>query len=681
MTNDQLDRRTRSTRERRHAAADRTGRRFPAAGRQRHWTGLALVVAAALCVPAVAFAATPATPDLAVASRAQPDGEPHQVTFVNNCGETIELRVDGEPPHSLAKGASVSLSTTVARLVYAVVSPAGWRNGGELEMARVVSRTVALTAPGGHVLVINRSGEPVTVFVADGQHTILEADARRLIGPTPVGRFALLARGERSRRWMATELDVAAGRTATVTLDQAAGALSVRNPLDEVVAIAIDKRAYGRLPAGAEVHVLGLVPGAHRVEIRGESSHRRLSWQATFPAVQQQTDVAGAIRLHVKNATGEVVELRRELQNLSPELAPAQEVDWVLPRQAVRLRATGRDSGLPYIFDVRADAPAASSWVIERPTATVQLRNGTGEAAEVTIGDHARVHMDADARAEIRGIPAGRLRITVHGVDTDTSFDRGLFLAAGATASWTVRAGTSHLVVESGWGEPLQVAVDGLERGTIPARGRLRLSNLAPGVHAVSAIALWTRLRQAAEVRIVDGRQTHLSLAPPRGALRLINSSDRRLRLLVTGVTVAEVEPGASHTQEVPPGRVRVEIRDVVTGRSAIWEGAVGPAQHVELPAPALGISPLRLINDSDLAATVRVGASEPFVLAAGAERELVDLQAGEVLIDAVMGSGDAARQERRRVRLIDGQPALIVRLTIPAATPASESSLPTPAP
>lgn len=607
-----------------------------ARSRLRHRALLGLALLLALATPRLGLAAEAAALAGAVT-------EDRLVTFDNH-GPDVELTVDGVGSVALPRGQRISVATAAPQLRYTVALAQEWQYSGTVAMANTLERLITLIAPSAHLRIVNRSDEPAEVRMAGQRLGLLPRVGTKVFGPLPAGTVTLVAIGERSRSWSLLRMTLRAGATRTAILPAAPAGLLIENILAEPARVTVDHRNYGWVDAGAKIAVLGLVPGSHDVALHGLQSGRIWRNDAKVDAEGAQEANAGQLSLAVHNETGETLRLPAALGGLYDKpLAPGAQVTFAMQRKSVRVILQGERSHLRYVRDVAAE-PASQSWTIHRPQGQLRLTNGTGEAVEVAVDGLATVPMARDETVQLRRVPAGRLKLQVTTRQSGQVFSRGVFLEPGGDVTWRVTAGGTSLVVQNLWPESLSLTIDGAPRGLVGPNAIFRLPGIRPGQHRVGALTTVSGHAELALANVVDGQRTRLVLRPPDGTVRVDNEGERQVDVLVRGELLGRVEPGQGRAFAVPAGKIVAEVREVGTGRSADWAGAVAPAQHLSLPTPAMGGGALLLHNPLQTPVQVRVGRQEPVAVAAGKTVRITSLRSGEHLVE-VKGRNFVQRQ------------------------------------
>lgn len=604
-----------------------------------------------LIAPTLVLAEQPAAlPDAATADRL--------VTFANT-GPAVQLTVEGVGSVKMARGARIGVATTAANLRYTVLKGDDWQYSGTIDLAGTVERLITLVAPRAHLRIVNRSDEAAEIRMYGERIGLLPRAGSKTFGPLPAGVATMVAIGTRSRGWSLLRMELRSGVTHTAILPPTPAGLVVQNVLTEQARVSVDHRDYGRVDAGATIHLLGLVPGSHDVALHGLDTGRVWRNDTQVGAEGARSADAGQLSLLVFNDTGETLALPAALGGLYDRpLAPGDRVTFAMQRKEVRVILEGEDSQLRYVRDVTAD-PARQSWTVTRPTGQLRLTNGTGEAAKVAVDGLATVALARNQTIQLRRVPAGRLQLQVTTERTGQVFTRGVFLEPGGDISWLVSAGGTSLVIANDWPEPVSLTIDGAPRGLIAAKAIFRIPRIRPGQHRVGMRTMVTGRSEVSIAEVVDGKRTRLLLQPPDGTLRVKNVGEQALDVLARGRLLGRVQAGQQRAFSVKPGQLVAEVRQVGSGRNVSWAGALAPAQHVILPTPSTTGGALIIHNHLDAAVYVTIDAGAPAEIGPGKTVKIRALTSGEHLVQV---SGPKFVQ-RQRVVVDAALPAVRIEL------------------
>lgn len=590
----------------------------------------------------------------------QATGCPHWLFFRNESGVPLDLQVGPQPRRVLGLDQTARACVTGEHMDWAVAARAGWQYGGVADLRDLTRRTVVLQAPGANVKIVNHSGDVQELSVDGHDAGTVPAGQERLLGPMPAGRHPLLARGKHGREWRAANPKPQPGQTVEVRLDPLATATEVTNTTSETVAVRIDGTPWGTLEPGAAVAILGLVPGRHQMQWIGQQSGEVRALVISASQSSQPPGPSPEVLVHVRNETGEVLQLPPALADFGSEIQPGQALEWRLKRGTYGVTARGLTSGLDYKLGMHADRDAAErDWTITRPRATLRVQNGAGEAVTVALADGATRELGVGEGQDL-DVPAGRVTIAADAKDTGRRLGAGLFLKPGAASTWVVRAALTAVTVHNQDMEPVLVRIDGALRGQIEPTKDLRFE-LDPGRHEFALLGRLTGAQAEGTVVLRDGDRKGTTFVPPDGTVHVDHPGrDGKLTVLVRGVQAAQVAPGSHAAVPVLPGRLVVEVRDVATGRSELWQGKVAPMQQIEVPEPALETTGLEATFDGS-ARQVRVWLDDgqPSALEPGKPWRQEGLRPGRHILHAELDG----RELRRHVELDGHKPWNRVRL------------------
>ena len=292
--------------------------------------------------------------------------------------------------------------------------------------------------------------------------------------------------------------------------------------------------------------------------------------------------------IEVRNGTGEPVVVR----GLGPDLPLAAGAlgERCARQEAAVYTVTGRG----WRYDERLDL---AHWTLRRvelappvhaapradARAWVDVRNATGERAELDLGSGRPVAIEAGGRVRVE-VPSGPRTLVARLADGRV-LRTGVDVEPGHTVGWAVRARATTLTLASRWDERVLLRIDGWPRGAIEPNGELRL-DVAPGRHDIQALASVSKLRFGGVAVVKDGDALRVSFEPPGGTVH-VAAKAHPVQVLVAGRLVADLPAGARAELAVDAGRTVVEVRDVEAGRATVWRGAVQPMRQVEVAAPA----------------------------------------------------------------------------------------------
>ncbi|MCO4760788.1 MAG: hypothetical protein KC502_04745 [Myxococcales bacterium] len=583
-----------------------------------------------------------------------------QVRLVN-VGPGVTVRIDGGQWIPLRRGQSTTVRTSKKTLHYTVARGDLWQYSAQLDLHDVLQREVQLVPPGGHLKVVNRSGENRTITWGGAVLGILKRGQTRLMGPLAPGTQPIHATGQRSRDIYARRVTLAHGATAEVVLPPVSAGLVIPNPLTEPARLRVDFEDYGELQPRERVTVLGLAPGDHKVELIGRRSGKLWSYNSQLGVRGASPPQPGALTIVVDNATGEDLRLIYALSGLhNGPIRAGEKVKLQVARKTFRLAATGVRSGLPYVFDVRPRAGGLQNWRPERPQGQLQLTNATGQEAVVDIDGEAKLTLKPGQQLTVRKVPAGSLKLRVK--TSEQTFSKGVDLPPGGHVGWRISAGRTSLIINNRYREQVTLVVDGAPRGEVSPGAIFRIDGISAGPHRVVAKTNWSKRTETATVLVRDGTRTRFTLTPPLATLRVSNPLSEPVDVVVRGLGVGTVKAGQTRAFDTDSGRLVVDVHAVKSGQSATWRGTIAPGQHLVMPTPALTGSMVIIGNPTSAPIRITLDRKPPQTVAPGQTVKLSGLSIGKHLI-VIRGAGF---EQRQRVQVRRGQPALKVQPLAP---------------
>ncbi len=387
------------------------------------------------------------------------------------------------------------------------------------------TRPELLGRPRGVVEISNRTTDPWVVAI-DGQDVgVVEAGSRGRFSNIPVGPRAVTARlarapeGDTGAR-MHARLEVPSGeRVEWVLLPLTLGAEPPAAP-----------------PPLGGLRLVGEAAVAVDVRVEGEgvapSEWRRLPAGATL----ELPDLApGARRLRLRLPAGD--------ERLVPVVVHANTVTDVPVRLSVGVLrvVAGQHEGVT---------------LIEAGSAVLVLSAGERGSVELSEGVH---HLVA------RGRNSGR------------EARRSLVLRRGDERLWDLGAGAARVQVHNLTAAALDLAVDGLARGSVGARDRVMLEDVPAGdVRITADDSSGAALRHATLLRVEPGRELIWQVTVGFGALRVDNGLDEAALVQLDGATESVIAPGGSaFYTHLASGEHRVQARGLETGRVVAFTAEV----------------------------------------------------------------------------------------------------------
>jgi hypothetical protein len=285
-------------------------------------------------------------------STKQRKSEPVIVHFLSP-GPAVELTIDGGRKVQVPAGGHIEVTTTAKRIDYMVARGGNWQYGGSVDLGDVSERLVKLKEPGAQILLVNRSDERQEVYDQGRLIGGLQLGVSKWFGPVKPGTRFMTAFGLRSRTWSRLQMNLMAGANHTAILPPAHTGLLMHNPTKEEVHLSVDQRSFGRLASGQTIHLLGLAPGQHVVELVGVRSGRKWQHTSSLHETGGAASVEGPITVWVENRSKETLQLAEALRRIyARPIEAGALVKLVMKRRPVRLLLRGKDSGLTYEHDV-----------------------------------------------------------------------------------------------------------------------------------------------------------------------------------------------------------------------------------------------------------------------------------------------------------------------------------------
>ena len=575
---------------------------------------------------------------------------PRAVVAFRNAGATpLTLHMADAPPRPIAARQTLELCAEDDTVSWQVTAASGWRYGGRMDVAGLVRREETLVEPGATLQVTNATGEKQRLALGGRDIGSLEAGQTLTLGPIIPGLHTLLARGMISQRREARRVRVAAGETTALTWQQPPTWTRVHNKEAEAAHITIDGVAYGDVAPGAEVRILGLVPGKHQVLLAFVPSGRVKRLEVRASAVGDPPGKSAEIDVDVHNGSRELLDIPKGLAAFGTVLDVGATLHMRVPRRTWGATLVGRDSGLRYHHDFHAQRdPEVLTWRVKRPEGTLRVRNATGLDLGVSLPGGVKVRVPAGKTAVAR-VPAGRLTLVAEAEAAGKrQWRRGVTLAAGKELTWRVKAEPAALIVASSFAEPLLLRLDTAAQVKLLPGKSIRLQ-APPGRHTLAARAPRSGTAAALELEVREGERQTVQLRPPTGSLRL-KAGALPLTVHVRGVEVAEVQPGETAAVPVTAGQVQAEVRDA-EHPSANFLGLVAPTQQVELALPTADRAAVEIAWQGKSTAEVTLDAGAARLVQPGASLRLEGVRRGAHLVAIAAGG-----VSWRRWLQIDGQ-------------------------
>jgi len=445
-------------------------------------------------------------------------------------------------------------------------------------------------SPGGLLRVVNRSGEPLEVFVrGDRVLAGLEAGSEAVIDRLLLGDAPLEARGARTGWRFVSMVTLTAGQEVRwVVLGEAdqeaalkalpTGSLRVRNHSTEPVRLFLDGQSQEVLWPDSERLWSGLTPGTLAMKAEGTKTGFVMQTAVTVgpgvlptwtippprPALRVVNRSGGAVKVRVSGATPRSLGLDQEtvfedLDGDSVEVMATDEVGRPVWKGQAPLRPG--EVGV-----VAIPVPGATLSVISELPYPVSIRM---DGRELGL-------CDPEGGAEFRGLPGGRVRLSAATLDGRVVARTRLSLAEGVPLLWLVRPGAADeregdqggLRVENPTFQEQALHVDGVPRGRVAPGSRRLVLGLVPGRHRVQVVGARDQGIQEAEVEVPTGGEVRWVIPLPQAVLALRNDRDEEVRVLLDRQTLARLAPKERVEVAVPAGPHLLEAIGVTSFRS-----------------------------------------------------------------------------------------------------------------
>lgn len=547
-----------------------------------------------------------------------------------------------------------------------------WRGAGWVVLAAVAcvhGRPEPLVSRGGHVLLINATGEEMEVF-ANGDRVARVPPGREVhVDRLRLGPCRLEAVGVETRTRLRTDLVLPADRPLSWRMDETepqrqalaslpVGSLKARNHTPEPVRVFIAGSPREMIWPGGEAQYGGIRHGRH---------HLRAVGVKTGFAVEEDVVLAQGVvpvfdirhppcSLELRNQTA-----RRVVVTVGGETngGPAQ------PPEHPPITTLRLDPGATRT--VRGLAPGEVSVSARdemfRPVFETTTHVTPGEVAVVAVADppgvlavvsdlDQAVTILADGRpigtcaanggAEFRGLAPGTWRLQAVASDGTVVARMRLEVPLSGQAVWMVRpGGTSETGLDEGAvlvvnrrPEPIRLRVDGFDRGEAGAGRKRLVPSLVPGAHVVEALGVRTGEVLRADLRVEPGRTMTWEARPSVAILDVRNLRDEPVRLLMDEDEVALLAPAESSEVRVPAGRHRLEARGTVTLRASLHDVDLPASARIalDLPSPSASVTVTNRHSDP---LEVRAGDRMLGVLGPGDRVTFHDLEPGTIPLTA----------------------------------------------
>lgn len=437
----------------------------------------------------------------------------------------------------------------------------------------------------GAIRVVNAL--PFDVELSRGHESLanLFAGAERVLPGLPAGTLTLTARAYSGDRAWSTEVTVPVDETATWVIDEARGALQLRNAGLEAVVIRLDPE-----DAAARNEPISLAPnesktlpdllvGRHTLDAVSQQSLIRDKAVVTLAPGETTEWVFAApdSGIEVDNTSSEAVEFSLDGEVLAT--VPAEEsrsFERIRPGERL-LTGVGMLTGMRYSLPLVLGASQVFRWQIGDHVGAVAVHNVSTEPMIVTGPTLVGETVAPGMTRYFSNIPAGRARFRAVGGRSGVGVETEMLVSSSSTATWELAAPTGTLVLRSERDDAVSIFMDGRPLGTVAARGTLRIDGVLPGQRLLR-VQVADRKRAAKynaakySVAVKPDAVTEQVVHLPTVTLALENRTGEPLGLgsvitRASGLSPGQVlEPGQKKTVRLPPGAWLVELKGRRTG-------------------------------------------------------------------------------------------------------------------
>ncbi len=571
-----------------------------------------------------------------------------QLTVFNDSAEAVILTIDGQARGVVEAGSSyvspeeragahlVEATSRRSRRQYQTLielgdAPAEWR----------------ISSGQASLLVVNRSGERVTLAVtngdATGDPTSVRKGKRHVIDPLPVGVVSVSAQGE-SGAVYTTRVDLSSGQQATWTILPLEGTVRVDNHTDHRLALYLDRRPVGEVEAQSTGLIRRVPTRPFQLEAVDRTGRFRFTDKLDLSAAGSTTwtIVADTGAVTINNERPEPVEVYVDAVRLG-DVASDSSLTFTGIATGPRLvEAVGGKSN--QVLRNKVD-------VVERDAALVTLTNPTGWLTVVNKTDgpiratgllEGQLASLGVASTKRYLVPVGTRTILFVDLTTGTAHKREFTVEPGAELEWTIKARRGVVVVWNRLDEDLALTIDDDSAGVL-GRGKSRaLDDLSHGAHKLQAVGLKTERVFTNHIMIVGDEPLAWTLDTTPGRLVLNNATHERVSIDIDSRPYGMVEPESGRIfANVWPGTHVVTVTGTVSGKARDFKVNVDSAQDELLTVePMMGV--VVVDNRARQELLVRVDGDEIARIDAGVASTQLPVAAGSrfVQIERV-GHGD----------------------------------------
>lgn len=533
-----------------------------------------------------------------------------------------------------------------------------------LELAAGQVSTWVVGAMKGSIRVENRTRRAVSVYVDTGsgerEAGQVAAGATAIVRDLPRGnvRIAAQARGVEVTARVQTTLDLAEIPAATWVVTASTGALSVDNERDESLAVYVDARWVGEVPArrgevvGSRAFT-GLEVGARLVECVGRTSGSVVRDRITIVdnglarfSVQDPTSY-----VEVDNQSGETLELRGVLSNEAPALAVGASLRVKVRAGTQKLVVVGRETGLLYGRELVVEAGQSGRWTVSAEPAQILVWSRLDETVALSLDDRPMGTLSPNETVRLGELGPGRHTLQAVGLRSGVVRAEEIRARPGAETKVTLSTSLATIIVDNQADEQVEVVIDGAIYGRVAARTVKGFGKLSPGPHAVDLELLASHRTQRVALELREGQRARVVAEAPMSLLVIENAARQDVRVSVDGVVLRTVPADAGPTLvPVPAGTRLVQIERLSDRTQLGFKMKLFGDVAVHVPVPPRTVR-LVVVNRSEVALSLSVDDHVLGTLAAKSSEMFEAVQDGDAWLRARGPDGKVTHEERRVMR------------------------------
>lgn len=475
----------------------------------------------------------------------------------------------------------------------------------------------------GTLLVINRGGEALEVFVDDERLGQVPAGRTTRFGGVRIGVRPIKIVGTFTKNVTVRRIRVLNGHTVRWEVWPLKSTVWLKNLSTESVVFSVDRGQAMVVPPRSQRLAPPLAPGPHRLDARGLMTGRRLVREITLNReevyVWRVLPQAGQVR--VTNLTPESATLYID-GALQCTLKPKQMrvFDNIVASEiTIQARLQLTRVTLQRRFALRGKRLV--HWRIQRTTANLLIENRLAERVLVSVRGQNFGYLAPGSQSWVQFAP-GRTRVRLI---EDAGGDHHLkdFLARnGGVYRWRVEPKSKGIRIRNDSGEPLEISVDGLEYGSVDFQASLTLLHLTRGSHRLHATGKFSAHRYSTERWLTDKQRVLWRVEPVFGFLKVRNLLRDAVDVRVRGRLVGQVGPGDARVFKLGVGHVPIEARRISTGEvrtsSLIVRPVTTPVWELREVSPRLNVrnetqEPVEVRLDGRYLGRVEIGRSLAF--------------------------------------------------------------------